>query len=109
MNVPRLGEPNNFWNAPAYTVKVRGLKYLWGSSGLTQELQFENAFILHIANDQAGKPVTVGTRAAAGTKTNLGTIEPGEIISVSVNNITGVYAECATDSVVHCFIYQARV
>jgi hypothetical protein len=105
MDVLRLGEPNNFWNAPAYSVKVRGLRYLWGSAGLTQNLKFEKAFILHIANDLAGKPVTVGTLVAAGTKTGLGKIDPGECLSVSVNDISGVYAECTTDSVVHCLIY----
>jgi hypothetical protein len=105
MDVLRLGEPNNFWNAPAYTVKVRGLRFLWGSAGLTQNLKFEKAFILHIANDLAGEPVTIGTRVAAGTKTELGTIKPGECLSVPVNDISGVYAECTLDSVVHCLIY----
>lgn len=105
MDMFRLGEPSNVWNPPVYAVKVRGLKYLWGSAGVAQAPQFEQAFILHIANDQAGQPVTVGTRAAAGTDTDLGTIGPGEILSVSVNHILGVYAKCATDSVVHCCLY----
>lgn len=105
MDMLKLGEPNNFWNAPAYSVKVRGLRFLWGSAGLTRNLKFEKAFILHIANDPAGEPVTIGTRVAAGTKTDLGTIQPGECLSVSVNDISGVYAESTLDSVVHCLIY----
>lgn len=105
MDMLKLGQPNNFWNAPAYSVKVRGLRYLWGSAGLTQDVTFQKTFILHIANDQAGQPVTVGTSVAAGTKTDLGTIQPGECLSVSVNNISGVYAEATIDSVVHCLIY----
>jgi hypothetical protein len=104
MDVLKLGEPNAFWNAPAYTVKVRGERYLWGSAGLTQNLKFEKPFILHIANDRAGEPVTIGTRVAAGAKTGLGTIQPGECLSVSVDGISGVYAECALESVVHCLI-----
>ncbi len=105
MDALKLGESNNFWNAPAYSVKVRGLRYLWGSAGLTKDLKFDKAFILHIANDQAGEPVTIGTLIAAGTKTGLGIIQPGECLSVTVNDISGVYAECIADSVVHCLIY----
>ncbi len=105
MDVLKLGEPNDFWNSPAYSVKVRGLRYLWGSAGLIQNLKFEKPFILHVANDRAGEPVTIGTRVAAGAKTDLGTLQPGECLSVSVNDISGVYADCALDSIVHCLIY----
>jgi hypothetical protein len=105
MDVLKLGQPNNFWHAPAYTVKVRGLRYLWGSDGLSVNLHFDKAFILHIANDVAGQPVTIGTRAAPGANTDLGVIQPGECVSVSVNDLMGVYAECNLDSAVHCLIY----
>jgi hypothetical protein len=103
-----IPEPNHFMSPHAFTVKVRGLKYLWGSSGIARDLQFEEALVLHIANDQAGTPIDIGTRVAAGIKTGLGTIQPGETVSVSVNNISGVYAECAADSVVHCCICRSR-
>ncbi|MBB3282771.1 hypothetical protein [Mitsuaria sp. BK037] len=105
MDVLKLGEPNNFWNAPSYSVKVRGTRYLWGSAGLTTNLTFGKPFVLHIANDQAGEPVTIGIRVAAGNETDLGTIAPGECLSVPVEDICGVYAECTTDSLVHCLIY----
>jgi hypothetical protein len=105
MDVLKLGEPNNFWSAPSYSVRVRGTRYLWGSAGLTTNLTFGKPFLLHIANDQAGEPVTIGTRVAAGSKTALGTIAPGECLSVPVEDICGVYAECTTDSLVHCLIY----
>lgn len=105
MDVLKLGEPHNFWNAPAYSIKVRGTRFLWGSAGLTTNLAFGKPFILHVANDVAGQPVTIGTRVAAGTQTDLGTIQPGECLSVPVANISGVYAECALDSLVHCLIY----
>ena len=105
MDILKLGEPNNFWNAPTYTVNVRGLRYLWGSDGLTKNLHFEKAFILHIANDLAGGPVTIGTRAAPGNNTDLGLIQPGQCLSVSVNDIMGVYVECTSDSMVHCLLY----
>ena len=105
MDFSKLGEANDFWNSPTYSVKVRGVRYLWGSDGLTQNLKFEKPFNLHVANDPAGMPVTIGTRVAAGAKTDLGTLKPGEYLSVSVNDISGVYADCALDSLVHCLIY----
>lgn len=105
MNVLRRGEPNDFWDAPVRSIKVRGLRYLWGSAGLTSNLKFEKAFILHIANDPAGEPVTIGTLVAAGTKTDLGALQPGEWLSISVNDISGVYADSTLDTVVHCLIY----
>lgn len=104
MDMLKHGEPN-CWSAPAYTVKVRGLRYLWGSDGLTKNLHFDKAFNLHIANDLAGEPVTIGTRVAPGNNTDLGLIQPGECVSIPVNDIVGVYAECGLDSIVHCLIY----
>lgn len=105
MDSMRLGEPNDLWNSSAYSVTVRGLRYLWGSAGITQNLTFENPLILHVANDRAGEPVTIGTQVAAGAKTDLGTLQPGEYLSLPVNDISGVYADCALDSIVHCLIY----
>ena len=98
-------ELSDYWNAPTYSVKVRGLKYLWGSAGLSKEVNFEKAFILHIANDLTGQPVKIGTQIASGAKTEFGTIQPGECISISVNDISGIYADCNSESLVHCLIY----
>lgn len=105
MDALRLGQPDNFWNAPTYSVKVRGLRYLWGSAGITADLHFDKAPILHLANDQAGEPVTIGTRLAAGGNTDMGVIQPGECMSVAVQDIAGVYAQSAGDTIVHCLIY----
>jgi hypothetical protein len=105
MDAQKLGEPNGFWSAPVYSIKVRGLRYVWGSAGLIQNLKFEKPFILHLANDRAGEAVTIGTHVATGANTNLGTIQPGECVSVSVNEISGIYADCALETIVHCLIY----
>jgi hypothetical protein len=105
MDVLRLGEPNNFWSAPTYSVKVRGKRYLWGSAGLTTNMSFSKPFILHVENDLGGEQVTIGTRVAMGTEMQLGTLQPGECLSIPVNDISGVYAECTLDSLVHCLIY----
>jgi hypothetical protein len=98
-------ELNRTAGSPTYSVKVRGLRYLWGSAGLAQDLSFADPILLHVANDRAGEQVTIGTRVAAGTQTVLGTLQPGECVTLPVNNVSGVYAECASDSVVHCVIH----
>jgi len=94
-------------NRQEYTVKVRGLTFLWGSAGLTQNLQFDTPFLLHVANDYAGESIAIGTRVAVGATSSLGTLQPGESVSIPINNVSGVYADCALDSVVHCFIHTA--
>ena len=104
MNMLKPGELSDYWNTPTYSVKVRGLKYLWGSAGLTRDVIFEKAFILHIANDLSGEPVMIGMQVAAGTKTEFGTIQPGECISLSVNHISGIYADCNSESLIHCMM-----
>ena len=105
MHVPRFGELNDCWSVPTYVVKVRGLKYLWGSAGISGDLSFKKALTLHIQNDFAGEAITIGTQVAAGTKTTIGTIQPGECVSIPMADISGVYATCALESVVHCLIY----
>jgi hypothetical protein len=103
MNTLKPVELIDYLNAPTYSVKVRGLKYLWGSAGVTKDLKLEKALILHIANDLAGEPVKIGV-LASGTKTDLGTIGQGECISVSVNDISGIYADCSSETLVLCWI-----
>ena len=104
MTAFKPGAPGDAWSHPGYSVQVRGRKYLWGSAGLGQDVAFAKPPILHVANDASGEPVTIGTRVAAGATTALGVLQPGERISLSVNDIAGVYAESALDSVVHCLI-----
>jgi hypothetical protein len=91
-----------------YKVKVRGLMFLWGSAGLTQNLTFPSALILHIRNDELGEPVAVGTRAIDGTSNTVGTLKAGEAMSIAIQNISGVFADCALDSNVCCAIDLVR-
>ena len=91
--------------APTFSVKVRGTTYLWGSAGISKNLKFEKALVLYIANDPAGEAVKVGTQVASGAKTELGILQPGERMSAPVNDISGVYADCTSESLVHCMIY----
>jgi hypothetical protein len=41
---------------------------------------------------------------AAGTKTSFGTLQPGECVSIPLQNLTGVFATCAFESTVECLI-----
>jgi hypothetical protein len=92
------------WNNPSYEVRVRGTMYLWGSAGVTKNLNFDKPLLLHMRNDVFGEAVTFGTQVASGTQTTIGTLQPGECVSIPVQNISGVFASCALESVVGCVI-----
>jgi hypothetical protein len=94
-----------------YKVRVRPsapFQCLWGSAGLLQDITFPNPPILHIRNDLFGEPVTFGTQAVSGsgqpTQTPLGTLQPGECVSISLQGYSGVYATCKVESTVYCLI-----
>lgn len=91
-------------NHASYEVRVRGTIYLWGSAGLASDLAFDKPLLLHIRNDVMGEIITIGTQLASGTKTTLGTLQPGECVSIPVQKICGVFATCALESVVGCLI-----
>lgn len=98
-NPPELG-----WDHPSYRVRVRQLNYLWGSAGVAQNINFPSPLILHVRNDELGEQVTFGTETAGGTQSTIGTLNPGECISIPLQNITGVFASCTLNSTVSCFI-----
>lgn len=104
---PRTGTFDN-WNQPSYEVRVRGTtppKYLWGSAGVKpKDLTFDKPLILHIRNNAFGETITFGTQVAAGTQTVIGTLQPGECVSISLQNISGVFATCLLESTVACLI-----
>ena len=94
------------WSQPAYAVRVRGTMYLWGSAGITQNISFSKPLVLHVHNDPMGEIVTLGTQVAAGTKMILGTLQPGECVSIPAQDISGIFASCASESTVNCLIKQ---
>jgi hypothetical protein len=81
--------------------------YLWGSAGITQNLTFTRPIHLHVHNDVFGETITIGTEVAGGTQTTLGTLQPGETLTVQVQGMTGVFATCAQESTVSCLIKDA--
>jgi hypothetical protein len=92
-----------------YAVRVRGTTppgtFLWGSSGLTANVPSTAVLILHVGNDRYGQEISLGTQAD-GTLNGLGTLQPGEVVSLPIplQTITGVYATCAGESIVRCVI-----
>lgn len=92
------------WTQPSYEIKVRGTMNLWGSAGLTKNIVFDKPLLLHIHNNLFGEVITLGTQNASGTKDSIGTLQPGEFISLPLNDISCVFASCEQESIVCCLI-----
>jgi hypothetical protein len=117
MNVPRF--PADEGSLFHYKVRVRPptppavqpTQCLWGSSGVSPQT-FLKPLILHIHNDLFGEPVQFGTQVITGTsaspgppdQTLIGTLQPGECISIPLQGYSGVYATCAVETTVYCSI-----
>jgi hypothetical protein len=94
------------WSHLTYEVRVRGKMYLWGSAGITQNITFTRPIVLHLRNDMFGEVVTLGTQIADGTQTTIGTLQPGECVSIPLHDISGVFATCALESNLCCLLKQ---
>ena len=94
----------NRWTEPSYEIKVRGTMHLWGSVGITKNIIFEKPLLLHIRNDLFGEDITFGTQKASGTQETIGTLKPGEFVSIPLNDLSGVFASCEQESTVCCLI-----
>jgi hypothetical protein len=97
------------WIHPSYEVRVRGTvtpTYLWGSTGITENMTFDRPLLLHVHNDQFGEPLTLGTEVASGTRVSFGTLGPSECLSIPIQTISGVYATCVLETTVRCLIKE---
>jgi hypothetical protein len=96
------------WTQPSYELRVRGTTtpiYLWGSAGVKpNNITFDKPLLLHIRNDVFGEVITFGTQIASGTQTTMGTLLPGECVSIPLQDISGVFATCELESTVACLI-----
>ncbi len=104
MRTSPSGAVYNGWIEPSYEIKVRGTMHLWGSAGITENIIFEKPLLLHIHNDLFGEAITFGTHKALGTNETIGTLQPGEFVSIPLNDISGVFASCEKESTVCCLI-----
>ncbi len=99
--------PSDKWTHPSYEVRARGTMYLWGSAGLAHNIKFDSPLLLHIRNSLFGEVITFGTQKSNGTQTTLGTLQPGECVSIPLQDIVGVFATCTLESGVCCLIKGA--
>jgi len=104
MHAPALNADYDRWSHPSFEIRVRGTMYLWGSAGVTQNITFTRPIVLHIRNDVFGEVVTLGTQVANGTQTTIGTLKPGECVSIPLQDMSGVFATCALESNVCCLL-----
>jgi hypothetical protein len=102
MREARLTSVFDQWTRPSYERRVRGSTpptYLWGSAGITEGISFAKPPVLHIRNDLFGQPISLSkTASATAAPVALGTIQPGECVSIELQNISGVTASCASGS-----------
>jgi hypothetical protein len=87
----------------SYQVRVRGTMYLWGSGGITADTTFDKPLLLHIRNNVFGQQILLAT-VSSGSSTPLGTLNPGECYTIAIQAMSGVTANCATESAVDCLI-----
>ena len=76
---------------------------------MNTNITFLNPLILHIRNDVFGEPITFGTQVVSGTpgqptQTQMGMLQPGECVSIPLQDYSGVYATCDVESTVYCLI-----
>src|SRR2546423_10930129 len=102
MRTSPSGAVYNRWTQPSYEVKVRETMFLWGSAGITKDISFDKPLLLHIHNELFGEVITLGTQKASGTKEIIGTLKPGEFVSIPLNDLSGLFASCEKDSTVCC-------
>jgi hypothetical protein len=106
MKISPLNALYDRWLRPSYERRVRGTAsatYLWGSAGINNVLNFDKPPTLHIRNDLFGDEISLSTMAA-GSAVQIGDLGPGECISIPLQNISGVFATCPTQSTVACLI-----
>lgn len=96
------------WEQPCWEVRVRGGRdtpmYLWGSGGITKNIEFSRPLLLHVHNDVFGEEVIVGTRTADGGEDALGSLQAGEALSIPMQGLSGVFATCEFESTVSCLV-----
>jgi hypothetical protein len=92
-----------------YEVKVRGRMYLWGSHGVTVNLAWP--MLLTFRVDIFGEPITFGTETATSQDNpkTFGQLQPGESYTIPLQGLSGVFANCDLDSLVHCMLIAPQV
>lgn len=88
----------------SYTVNIRGAGYLWGSAKAAQNYSFAKPLLLHVYNDVLGEEVALSTTTTAGVTVDYGALEPGQALSIQIQDISGVIATCALQTPLRCVL-----
>jgi hypothetical protein len=75
-------------------VRVREMHYIWGSAGIVENIHFHSPLLIHLINDAYGEVITIGTEQADGSRVMIGSLQPGETVSISAQDIRGVFITC---------------
>ncbi len=86
-----------------YRLRVRGTIYVWGSVDMSP-ITFPRPMLLYIHNDLFGEQITVGTQTSGGPLMPLGTLNPGELVTLPLQGYSGIYASCDLESNVRCTV-----
>jgi len=87
-----------------YQVKVRNSAtntpiFLWGSAGIVAPISFPTPPLLHMRNDELGQPISIGVANGEDSiQPPIGILQPGECLSMPIQNISGVYASYPTSA-----------
>lgn len=79
-----------------YEMRVRSKRYLWGGDKLTSNLNADlNLFLTIHLNEHCESLYLGQSKIVAGNITNvaLGELLPGQVFSIALNNLCGVYAD----------------
>lgn len=78
--------------------------YLWGSAGVNKDVTFPSPLLLHIRNDTFGEPISFGTGKAGHPHAAIGTLQAGEQFSITIQDISAIFATCKFESTVTCWL-----
>lgn len=80
-----------------YRVRVKNRKYLWGARKVANDLITDAVVLLSVRVDDGGGIVRLGSIAnQANGEEDICTLEPGEAITIPLNNRCGVFAASAS-------------
>ncbi len=83
----------------SYAIKVRDSVFVWGSNDIKTSLDWP--LLIALQNDIAGDPLSISSHALADTSLH-GTLHPGQCWTLPLLGLTGVSANCPTDTTVVC-------
>jgi len=87
-----------------YRVKVRKQSFLWG--GADVDVAINSPLILAIRVHEDGEEIRFGVwNSISKKKVDFGKLAPGECFCINLDETSGVYGQCETDTFVECSIF----